>query len=430
MERFDVAIIGAGPGGYTAALYAARLGKKTAVFEKDLPGGTCLNKGCIPTKILLESANLFTRIKAASSFGIEAGPARLDLQEVNSRKDAIVKRLRQSIESAFKARGIALFKSSVKLSDINADNIIIATGARPVELPDLKFDHTRVLSSDDILELKALPKSLLIIGGGAIGCEFASIYNSFGCEVAVAEIMDEILPGADTETSRRLRMSLVKRGIRIQTSAKTAHPDPSFEKILVCAGRAPDTEGLGLESAGIKTERGRILVDEYMRTSAGNIYAVGDAANKYRLAHAASYEAMVAVDNICGGKRKADYTAVPYCVYTDPELAGVGLTEPAAKQAGFDFKVARFPFSALGKAHIMGSTDGFVKIIGDKTSGALLGAHIIGPDASTLIAEAALGIRKGVTAEELARTMHAHPSLPEGIMEAANIFTEVYLWGK
>ncbi|MCX5715416.1 MAG: dihydrolipoyl dehydrogenase [Candidatus Omnitrophica bacterium] len=430
MERFDVGIIGAGPGGYTAALYAARLDKKGAVFEKDCLGGTCLNKGCIPTKVLLESANLFTRIKTALSFGVETGPAKLDFTQVNARKDAIIKKLRQGIEAAFKSRGIALFKTHAKLSDINADSIIIATGSIPVELPELRFDHQRILSSDDMLELKEVPKNLLIVGAGAIGCEFATIYNSFGCDVTVAEIADEILPGADADVAKKLRQCLTKNGIKIKTSAGVQQPGDSFEKTLVCAGRSPDTEGLGLEKTGVKTAGRRILVDEYMRTNIANIYAIGDAANKYRLAHTASYEAMIAVDNICGKKRKADYAAVPYCVYTEPEVASVGMTEQAAKEAGFDFKSVRFPFSALGKAHVMGYTDGFVKIIGDRKTGRLLGVHIIGPEATAIIAEAALAVQKGLTAEELSRTIHAHPSLPEGIMEAANIFTEVYLWQK
>jgi dihydrolipoamide dehydrogenase len=430
LERFDVAIIGAGPAGYTAALHAARSGKKTAVFEKGPLGGTCLNKGCIPTKALLESASLFDRMKTASSFGIEAGPSRLDLGKAGNRTDEIVKKLRLGIEAAFKARGVALFNSHTKISDLNASDIVIASGAKPLELPDIKFDHKRVISSDDILQLREAPDSFLIIGGGAIGCEFASLYNSLGCKVMIAEMADEILPAADKEIAGRLRMSLVKKGIKIETGVKTVRPDPSFEKILVCAGRTPDTEGLGLKEAGIKTDKGRIIVNEYMQTSARRIYAAGDAANNYRLAHVASYEAMIAVDNICGRKRKADYAAVPYCVYTDPEVAGVGLTEQAAIAAGLAVKVARFPFSALGKAHVMGSTEGLLKLIGDKKTQKTLGVHIIGPAATTLIAEAALAVQKGIGARELAQTMHAHPSLPEAIMEAASIFTEVYLWAR
>lgn len=449
MDRFDVAILGAGPGGYVAAIYLARLGKSVAVVEKEFVGGTCLNRGCIPTKALLSSVEVLSQIKEGHSFGIEAASYKINFEKINSRKDEIVKKLRQGIETLFKARKIALFNGAGSLTGLNeisvldkriqAGAIIIATGSSPLEIPAFKFDHANIISSDDILRLKEPPESLIIIGGGAIGCEFAVIYNALGSKVAIIEMMDEILPNMDRETAKKLNIALKKKGIRVLTATKverlkrldgkviaalSSGEELAAEKALVCVGRRPDSADLGLEGLGIKAERSRIVVDERMRASAPGIYAIGDVAGKFQLAHVASYEGIIAAKNILGEDKKADYRAVPGCIYTDPEVASVGLSEEAAKAAGLDIKVARFPYMALGKANVISKTEGFVKLIGDKKTSRLLGAHILGADATNLIAEAALAIKKDLSVEEIGDTIHAHPTLAEGLMEAAHIFSD------
>lgn len=435
MEKFDIAVIGTGPGGYVAAIYLARLGKKVAVFEKDYLGGTCLNRGCIPTKALLSSIEVLGQIKQSASFGIDIDSYKVNFEKINSRKEEIVKKLREGINTLFKARKISLFNSAARLADqntiaisdqhIEARDIIIATGSVPLEIPAFKFDHKKVISSDDILELKEIPESLTIIGGGVIGCEFAVIYNALGCKVTIIEMMDEILPNIDREIAKRLNLILKKKGIKVLTATKAEKIEEiQSSKVLVCVGRRPNSDNLGLEKLGIKTDRNRVLTDEHMRTNIPNIYAIGDVTSRFQLAHVASYEGIITCENILGEDKKADYKAVPNCIYTEPEVASVGLSEEAAKSLGLDIKIARFPFSALGKAHVMSKTEGLVKLIGDKATGKILGVHILGPDATNLIAEAVLAIKKGLTIKELGETIHAHPTLPESLMEACHIFQE------
>lgn len=449
MERYDVAIIGSGPGGYVAALYAARMGKKTAVIEKAAVGGTCLNKGCIPTKALLSSIEVLARIKEGPAFGIEIGSYKVDFAKIISRKDEIVTKLRNGLEALFKSRKISLIRGTARLAGVNAidvsgsivesDNIIIATGSRPLEIPPLSFDHKDILSSDDILELKEIPKALIIVGAGAIGCEFAVIYNALGCRVSVVEMAPEILPNMDSELAKKLGLILKKKGIEIFTGEKVAQfkaspkgiaavlssgKEISADKALVAVGRRPNSDIEGLRESGIAVKDGKISTDEYMRTNIPNIYAIGDAAGRFQLAHAASYEAVIACENILGNKKKADYKGVPNCVYTEPEVASVGLSQQQAVAAGIDVKIAKFPVAGLAKAHILGRTEGFIKVVGDKKTGRVLGVHIMGADATNLIAEAALAINMGATAGQVAETIHAHPTLSEGLMETCAIFQE------
>jgi dihydrolipoamide dehydrogenase len=448
LEKHDVAIIGTGPGGYVAAIYLARLGKKVAVIEKDRLGGVCLNRGCIPTKALLSSVRALCTIKEASSYGIDVDGYKIDFDKINNRKDAIVQKLRQGIGALFKARKILLIDGNARLTGaheidvsgkrIEADNIIVATGSSPFEVPAFRFDHKNIISSDDILEARQIPSSLIIIGGGVIGCEFATIYTALGCNVTVIEMMSEILPNIDGELAKRARLSLEKKTIRFMVGKKverinkeedrvsailSSGEEISADKVLVCIGRTPNSADLGLQELGIKMQGGRISVDEYMKTNIPNIYAIGDVVGKYQLAHVASYEGVIASRNICGEEKKADYKAVPSCIYSEPEIASVGFSEQAARGSGLDIKIARFPFTALGKANATSKTEGFVKLIGDR-SGRILGIHILGEDATNLIAEGVLALKEGLSVEEVGETIHAHPTFSEGLMEACHIFTD------
>lgn len=448
-RKHDVAIIGSGPGGYVAAIYLARSGKSVAVIEKDQLGGVCLNKGCVPTKTLISSIDVLNHVKDASAFGIDVASYKINFNKINKRKEEVVNKLRQGITTLFKVRKISFFNAEARLKGPNeieagpdiiaAKAIIVATGSRPFENSVLKFNHKNIISSDDILQLDKIPASLTVVGGGAIGCEFAAIYSALGSRVTIIEMMDEILPAMDREFSRKLRQILEKKGIEIITGVKVEELKDTgnevsavlssgkrivCEKALLCAGRRPNSEGLGLEALGVKTDSGRILVDGYMRTSAPDIYAIGDVVNKYQLAHVASYEGIVAAKNICGIDKEADYTAVPSCVYTDPELASVGMSEESAKANGFDVKISKFPFLALGRSNAISKTEGFVKLVGDKKTGRILGAGILGHDAANIIAEAVLAVKSNLTAEELGDMIHAHPTLAEGLMEACHVFSD------
>ncbi|MDD5449538.1 MAG: dihydrolipoyl dehydrogenase [Candidatus Omnitrophica bacterium] len=449
MEKYDIAVIGAGPGGYIAAIYAARAGKSVAVIEKDQLGGACLNRGCIPTKAILSSLEVLYAVKESASFGIDVPSCKINFEKIKSRKDEIVKKLRQGIAALFNARKIALFTGPGRLAgpgeievggaSIRAKDIIIATGSSPLEIPAFEFNHTTIISSDDLLELKDVPQSLLIIGGGAIGCEFAAMYNAMGSKVAIVEQLPEILPSMDAEIAKRLGLILKKRGVEILTGVKaerliqkegrlsavlSSGRELAAEKALICVGRSPNSSGFGLENQGIRAQRGRICVDEYMRTNLPNTYAIGDVAGKFQLAHTASYEGITACRNILGEGIKADYRAVPNCIYTSPEAAGVGMTEEQAKTAGIKTKVCKFPFSALGKANVVSRTEGFVKLVGETPGGRILGVHILGHGAATLIAEAALAVKQGLSARQVADTIHAHPTFSEGLMEACHMFED------
>ena len=426
---YDICIIGGGPGGYVAAIKAARLGAKVALIEKDLLGGTCLNKGCIPTKILAHTAHTLLEIKDCAKLGINVGSVSYDFKNIIAQKDQTVDKLRNGIDFLLKTRQVDIIKASAEIvgktqvrageRSINAKNIIIATGSRPQELSFLRFDGKRVISSDDILKLENPPKSLLIIGAGVIGCEYASIFSEFGTKISMVDMMPRILPTMDKEISRKLEVIFKKKGISMTLNAKVDKLDDEIDKALVCVGRRANIEGIGLENVGVKTQDGTIIVDKHLRTNIENIYAIGDVVGKYWLAHVASYEAMIAIENILGAPKDTDYTAVPSCIFTDPEIASVGIDEDQAKDRGLQVKIGKFPFQALGRAQTVKETEGFVKIISDARSGVILGAQVMGCRASDLIAELSLAVNKKLTAQDIEDTIHAHPSFPEAVSEAA-----------
>ncbi|MBN1527066.1 MAG: dihydrolipoyl dehydrogenase [Candidatus Omnitrophica bacterium] len=444
-KSYDLAIIGSGPGGYVAGLYASRLGLKACVIEKDLIGGTCLNWGCVPTKVMLHSAALLSQARGAASYGVICGRPAVDFPIIARRRDEVVTRLRTGIETLFRARGVDLIKGTARLKspatidvageEISAGHIIIATGSRPARIPGADYDEDSVCTSDGILSIKELPKSIVIVGGGVIGCEFATLFNAFGCHVTIVEMLDKLLATQSREASKKLETLLKKRGIDIYTSSKVESVVKSrpvtvkisggkeivADKVLVSVGRTAQTGGLGLEELGIKTGKGKIVVDGHLRTNAKNIYAIGDCVPGPLLAHKASYDGILACDAIAGHPRKVDYSNIPNCIFTDPEIASVGMTEEEAKASHPDAKVAKFPYLGSGKAYLMGKTEGFLKIIGD-SKGSILGIEIFGAEACGLIGEAVLAKTMGVNIKDLSYVVHGHPTLSEIFQEAAHIF--------
>lgn len=455
-EQFDVTIIGSGPGGYVAAIRASQLGLKTAIVEKDKRlGGTCTLRGCIPTKQLLMSAHIYEQMQHAKEFGVQASEIKLAFADVQKRKEKVVMKNSKGIEFLMKKNTVTVFKGRGKLAlpgkvevtgdggeteTINTKNIIIATGSVVRPIPGFETDGATVVNSDHILELKEVPKSLIVMGAGAVGVEFASVYSRFGCETTIVELMPRLLPLEDEEVSKELEKSFRKRGIKSQLDTKLEKLEKTdagvrltgktskgeavtleASMLLVAVGRMPFIEGLGLENTKIKVERGAIQVDEYLRTGEPNVYAIGDVIPTPWLAHLASKEGILAVEQ-CAGKKDAEpinLRRVPSCTYCDPEVASVGLTEQKARDEGYDVKVAKFPFSASGKARILGEEEGFVKVVSESKYDELLGVHIIGPHATELIAEACVAMQLESTAEELGNTMHAHPTISEAVMEAA-----------
>jgi dihydrolipoyl dehydrogenase len=455
-EQFDVTIIGSGPGGYVAAIRAAQLGLKAAIVEKDKRlGGTCTLRGCIPTKQLLMSAHVYEQMQHAADFGVEASGIQLAFANVQKRKDKVVMKNSKGIEYLMKKNKITSFNGTAKLAlpgkieitsadgkqeTINSKNIIIATGSVVRPIPDFETDGAHVVNSDHILELKEVPKSLIVMGCGAVGVEFASVYARFGAETTIVELLPRIVPLEDEEVSKELEKSFRKRGIKSQVDTKLEKLEKTetgvvvtgktskgeavrleAEMLLVAVGRMPYTEGLGLEGSKIKVDKGFIQVDEYQQTAEKGVYAIGDVVPTPLLAHLASKEGIVAAEHIAGDKdvRPINLRLVPNCTYCDPEVASVGLTEAKAKELGYDVKVGKFPFSASGKARILGEEEGFVKIVSESKYDEILGVHIIGPHATELIAEACVAMQLESTAEELGRTMHAHPTVSEAVMEAA-----------
>jgi dihydrolipoamide dehydrogenase len=455
-EQFDVTIIGSGPGGYVAAIRASQLGLKTAIVEKDKRlGGTCTLRGCIPTKQLLMSAHIYEQMQHAKEFGVQASDIKLAFADVQKRKDKVVMKNSKGVEFLMKKNTVTVFKGYGKLAlpgkvevtgeggekeTINTKNIIIATGSVVRPIPGFETDGTIVVNSDHILELKEIPKSLIVMGAGAVGVEFASVYSRFGCETTIVELMPRLLPLEDEEISKELEKSFRKRGIKSQLDTKLEKMEKTeggvrltgktskgeavtleAAMLLVAVGRMPFIEGLGLENTKIKVERGTIQVDEFLRTGEPNVYAIGDVIPTPWLAHLASKEGILAVEQ-CAGKKDAEpinLRRVPSCTYCDPEVASVGLTEKKARDEGYEVKVAKFPFSASGKARILGEEEGFVKIVSEAKYDELLGVHIIGPHATELIAEACVAMQLESTAGELGNTMHAHPTISEAVMEAA-----------
>jgi len=457
-ENYNIAIIGAGPGGYVAAIRASQLGGRVAVIEKEELGGTCVNRGCIPTKALLASARLLNSIKKGAEFGIRSGEFSIDFSAITKRKERIVKQFVSGIAQLFKSYGIFLIRGKGRLTEkigdkvteievekddgslekVIANKLIIATGSVPAQIPGISVDKREVITSDQALELEEVPSSLLIIGGGVIGVEFASIFNSLGSKVTIVELLERIIPTEDGEISEELKKFLVRSGIEVNTGVKVQEVSPDngkrkvimetqqgreervAQKVLIATGRKPYTEALGLEKTGIGLRKGGILVNERMETNLPGIFGIGDVVGGVLLAHVASGEGIVASENAMGGQSKIDYRVIPNCIYSIPEVASVGLSEERAKEMGYQVNVGRFPFLANARATILGERMGLVKILADRKTDEILGVHIIGPDATELIGEACVAMKARLTTKDLERIIHAHPTLSEGIFEAAH----------
>ena len=451
---FDVTVIGSGPGGFEAAVKAARSGLKVCVVEKGPIGGVCVNWGCIPTKALLRSAEIFLLPDEAASFGLGIDGSSVDVSQAVKRSRRVVLTASKGVEYSLKQNKVMVKRGDASFTDphtieisrdgrieerVTAENIIVATGGYARELPGLEFNGKTIISSREALAMQAAPGKMLVIGGGAIGVEMAWYYNAAGSDVTLVELLSRILPLEDAEAGDGLKRSLIKAGIEIineavvkkaETSgggvrAVVGMPDGServmdVDCMLVAVGVAPNTEGLALEKAGVATEKGFVTTDELCRTNVGNIFAIGDVRGGMQLAHKASAEAGVAVRAILGQKPEpVDETMIPRCVYVEPSVAAVGYTEKQAEENGFTVKTGRMPFAASGKASAYGHRDGFVKLVFNDATGVLLGGHVLGHGAVELIGELSLARSLGVTAEQLARTVHAHPTLSESIREAA-----------
>jgi len=452
-NSFDLVVIGAGPGGYVAAARASELGMRVACIDKNYLGGTCLNVGCIPSKALLESSELYYRSKKGlEQHGITLGEVGIDLAAMMARKKKIVGNMTKGIEALFKGHSVVSFAGTGRLLGagkvevagaddkqvLEAKNVLLATGSTPVQLPTLPFDGEHIISSTEALELKEVPQRMLVIGAGAIGLEMGSVWSRLGAEVLVVEFMEQILPGMERELADQLQRLLKRQGMdfKLQTSAQgfavkkgrvelelEADGKKSAETcdvVLVAVGRRPVTQGLGLEEAGVEVdERGRIKIDAHGRTSAEGVWAIGDLVPGPMLAHKAEAEGVAAVERMAGKAGQVNYEAIPGVVYTHPELATVGLSEEMAKEQGREVAIGKYQFRANARAHCMDEIDGLVKIVADAKTDRLLGMHILGAQASNLIAEGVLALEFGASAEDVARTVHAHPALSEVIKEAA-----------
>lgn len=446
--NYDILIIGGGPGGYVAAIRAAQLGRKTAVVERAELGGICLNWGCIPTKALLRSAQVYADCCAAGQYGIEIdGTVTPDLGKIVDRSRAVAETMSKGINFLLAKNKIDVIRGTGRLTaphtvDVDsttytAEHIVLATGARPREMPFLPIDHTHVINSRDALQLRKLPATMVVVGSGAIGCEFASLYARLGTKVTIVEYLPQIMPLEDEEVARTMERSFRKlhatvltsttvKGVtveegqcRVAIEGKKGSGELVCDVVLSAVGIQSNIEGLGLEELGVRTDRGKIVVDEYFRTSADGIYAIGDLVPSPALAHVASAEAICCIEAICGANpAPVDYSTIPSCIFTAPEVASVGMTEQQARNEGIDYKVGRFPFTASGKATAAGDRDGFVKLIfgpDDK----LLGAHLVGAHVTEMLAEPTLAKALGATAAQIAHAIHAHPTMNEGVMEAA-----------
>ncbi len=426
---YDLVIIGSGWAGFNAALEAKAAGLKTAVIENSRVGGTCLNRGCIPTKALIQSLKVYSLVKKSKTFGIETANPVVNFSAIQSRKDKIIRQLSAGMQFMLKgaefinaeAKLVSANTVSVGARELNAKAILIASGSRPAELKEIKFDGKKIISSDEILELENLPKSLLIIGGGVVGCEFAGLFSGLGASVTVIEKMPQLLPGMDKDIARKLELIFKKKGIKVNTNTAAAAADfHNYELVLLCVGRSPNTEKLGLEEAGVATQNGRVIVDEYLRTNIPNIYAAGDCTGKFMLAHYAAYQGVIAAGNIAhpDNLKKCDNEAVPSCIFTEPQAASVGISEEEARARGIDVKVDTFDFLASGMARILDEADGFIKFVSDVNSGVVLGCSLIGPSAAELIGIAGLAVSNKLSLSQIRATIFAHPTLSEGIQEA------------
>ena len=424
---YDLAVIGAGWAGFNAALRAKELGLAVCLIEADQIGGCCLNYGCIPTKTLIQSAKIFSLAKKSAGFGVELDNLRVNFQKIQERKNKIISDLAQGMQSRLK--GIDFIKSTAQIISaqeikiqgrrINAKFILIATGSRSAQLTGLKFDKEKIISSNEALSLTEIPRSLLIIGAGAIGCEFASLFSVFGSQVAIVEKLPSLLPGQDRDISRKIEVIFNKKGIKVFTGADTSNFNlDDYSRILVCAGRTPNVSGLGLENLGLKLENNRIAVDDYLRSNIDNIYAAGDCASKIMLAHYAAYQGISAVENIVSNnKDKADNSIVPVCVFTDPQISSVGLSEESALALGIKTKVHKFDFRACAMARIIDEPEGFIKVISNQETQEVIGACIIGPQACELIAIPMIAISARLKIEQLRAMIFAHPTLSESLHE-------------
>ncbi len=449
-KKFDLAILGGGPGGYVGAIRAAKLGLKVAVIEKNDLGGVCLNWGCIPTKALYHVAQTLDEIEKASIFGIEVNKPKLDFLKAMARKDDILEMQRRGLAFHFKKNGIELINGEGRLSSQNtisvktpeakettvtAGSIMISTGSSAANVPPFDLSQEGIMDNIGILSLKKLPKSLLIVGGGVVGSEFANIFASFGTKVTIVELLPRILTTEDEEVSKVIHKALRKKDVDIFTSTKVEESKKDgnkfklklsggekleAEKILISVGRGPNSKDIGLEEAGVATdEKGNIKVDSRLRTNIANIYAVGDVIGGLQLAHVASEEGKIAAEIISGKDRIMDYSVVPWAIFTSPEIGTVGLNAAQAKEKGYPVCVGNFPFSNSGKAYITGETEGFINIVTNKETGEILGAQMIGPRASDLIHEVAVAMKGEMLVDDLATTIHSHPTLSEAVMEAA-----------
>jgi dihydrolipoamide dehydrogenase len=475
-ETFDVVVVGGGPGGYPAAIRAAQLGLKTALVEKERPGGVCLNWGCIPTKAMLRSAEVLETMQHSAEYGVLADNVRLDYSAVLKRKERATKTLTDGVASLLKANGVTVVNGHARFTgptavevvpvgeaplgaggplynappapdgrpqaSLEGRNVIVATGSTPVLLPIPGIDLPGVVTSDGAFLLGEVPRRIVVIGASAVGAEWATMFNAFGSEVTMVELLATLLPAEDEDMGKTLARSFTRRGIKVQTTRTVSEitqvagglqvtiTDPDGQRatqvetdvVLVGVGRRPNTEGLGLERAGVATnERGWVEVDDRLRTNVAGVHAIGDVTGKVLLAHVASHQGLVAAGVIAGHDERIDYRVVPAATFTHPEVASVGLTEAKAREAGHDVVVGRFPFTALGRAQTYGSTEGLVKVVADRKYGEVLGVHIIGPSASDLIPDGALAMHLEATLHDIADTIHAHPTLGESTMEATMV---------
>ena len=451
MEEFDVIIIGAGSAGYVGALRAADLGKKVLLVEHRELGGTCINRGCIPTKALLKASHVYLEAKESKVFGIDATNASFDPVSIRTWKETVVKKLVSGVDFLLKARKVVVVQGKGKIVDVGIIEVhtgssveiyktkdtVIATGSEPAIIPAFKVDGMNVLTSDDALNLTSYPKEILIVGAGAIGIEFANFFNAFGTKVTIVEMMPQVVPTLkDKRLASLIQRIHNKKGINFKLGEKIENIEIKgensvsltlgngeviqSEKVLVSIGRKLNSDGIGLENIGVKTDRGRVVVDEYLRTNIPDVYAIGDVTGGLLLAHKAMKEGEVVAEIIAGKGSKMDYRVVPWAIFSTPEVASVGLTEEEAKEHGIDTIIGEFPFTANGKAVAMNSVEGEVKIVGKKDTHELIGAQIVGPDASVMISELALAVQHRLSIEDVAHTIHTHPTLAEATMESCN----------
>lgn len=458
--NFDVIVLGSGPGGYVTAIRAAQLGLKTAVIERESLGGICLNWGCIPTKALLKSANVFDYIRHAGDYGIEIKDAKHDFSSVVKRSRGVAEGMSNGVQFLMKKNKIEVIMgdgrlvspqrvrvkdASGKETEHTAKHIIIATGARSRQLPSLPQDGKKIIGYREAMTLPKQPKKLVVVGSGAIGVEFAYFYNAMGTDVTIVEYLPQIVPLEDEEVGKQLERSFKKQGITIKTKSEVTSVDtkgkqcvvhvktPKGEEQIECdvvlsaVGVQANIEGIGLEELGIKTEKGKITVDEFYQTNVSGVYAIGDCVPGQALAHVASAEGIICVEKIAGHHpQPLNYGNIPGCTYCSPEVASVGMTEKQAKEAGYEIRVGKFPFSASGKASAAGHKDGFVKVIFDKKYGEFLGCHMIGANVTEMIAEAVVARKLETTGMEIVKSVHPHPTMSEAVMEAsADAYDEV-----